>query len=34
MVNWAIDTFTTGLLWTVVVVALIAAAAVAILLKR
>jgi hypothetical protein len=34
MVNWAIDTFSKGLLWTIVVVALIAAVAVVSLLKR
>jgi len=34
MVNWAIDTFSTGLLSTIVIVALIAAVAVVSLLKR
>ena len=34
MVNWAADTFSKGLLWTIVIVALIAAIAVVSLLKR
>ena len=34
MVEWAIDAFSKGLLWTIVVVASIAAVAVVSLLKR